>query len=214
MFLKAKRFLASNKYFWKYRHLIQKNIFKKSYGVLPEKHFNKIFNKKKIISVLDFGCATGDKLEYFASKDAKYIYGIDINIEAIQACKKKFKYGKIIKNFDVNFSEKKFTKFLTTNNLKRFDLSILDRVCYILDFKELNDIVRTLSKKSKYIYIDDFFYSKKFFNLRKKIHGYYHTNFDLLLKKFKFKKIYYGRSPYKKVLNSNTKSAIFKNNGL
>ena len=61
------------------------------------------------------------------------------------------------------------------------------------------------------IYIDDFFCPKKFLTLRKKIYGYNHTNFDLLLKKFKFNKIFYKKSPYKKVLNSNTKSAIFEN---
>jgi len=214
MFLNFKRFLASNQYFWKYRHVVQKNIFKKSYGVVPTKHFKKIFNKKKIISVLDFGCATGDKLEYFASKDAKYIYGIDINKKAIQACKKKFKYGKIIKDFNIILSEKKIFEFLKQNNLKRFDLIILDRVCYILDFKELSEIFKILCKKSKFIYIDDFFCPKKSLQLRKKIYGYNHTNFDLLLQKFNFKKSFYGKSPYKKVINSNTKSAIFENDNL
>ena len=209
MFLKFKRFLASKKHFWKYRHLIQKNIFKKSYGILPIKHFNKIF-KKKIISVLDFGCATGDKLEYFASRGAKCIYGVDINKKAINTCKKKFKYNKILKNFDVRLSEKKVSQFLTKCNLKSFDLAILDRVCYILDLKDLNNILRIICENSKYIYIDDFFYSKKSLKLRKNLCGYNHTNFDLILKKYKFKIFFYGRSPYKKVLNSNTKSAIFK----
>jgi len=214
MFLKFKRFLASNKYFWKYRHLIQINIFKKSYGVLPTKHYEKIFNKKKIISVLDFGCATGDKLEYFVSRDAKYIYGIDINKKAIRACKKKFRYNKIFKSFNIRLSENKISDFLKRCKLKRFDLVILDRVCYILDLKDLTNILAFLCKKSTYIYIDDFFNCKKSLQIRKKIYGYNHTDFDLLLKKFKFKKIFYGRSPYKKVINSNTKSAIFKNKSL
>jgi len=214
MFLKVKRYLASNKYFWKYRHLIQKDIFNRTYQLLPKKYFNKIFKNKNIVSTLDFGCATGDKLKYFVSRGAKYIYGIDINKKAIDTCKKKFRYSNIFKNFDITLSEENLSEFLKRNNLKRFDLVILDRVCYILDFKDLNDIFRILSKKTKYIYIDDFFYTKKFLTLRKKIYGYNHTNFDLLLKKFKFKKIYYGRSPYKKVLHSNTKSAIFKNNSL
>jgi len=211
MLLKIKRFLASNKYFWKYRHFFQKNIFQKSYGLVPIKYFNRLFKQKKIISVLDFGCATGDKLEYFVSKGTKYIYGIDINKKAIQVSKKKFKSCKIIKNFDIILSEKKIFEFLKQNNLKRFDLIILDRVCYILDLKDLSNIFRILSKKSKYIYIDDFFYPKKFLQLRKKNYGYNHTCFDLLLKKFSFKKIFYVNSPYKKVLNANAKSALFEN---
>ena len=211
MFIKLKRFLASNKYFWKYRHLFQINIFKQSYGVLPSKHFKKIFDKKKIISVLDFGCATGDKLEYFVFKKAKYIYGIDINKKAINTCKKKFSFNKIFTKFDIILSEKKLSEFLKKSNLKKFDLVILDRVCYILDLKDLSNIFKILCKKSKYIYIDDFFYFKKSLQLRKKIYGYNHTNFDLLLQKFKFKKIFYRRSPYKKVFNPNAKSALFKN---
>lgn len=209
MFLHLKRFLASNKYFWKYRHLIQKDIFKKSYGTLPIKHFKKIF-KKKFFSVLDFGCATGDKLEYFVYKGARYIYGLDINKKAIYTCKKKFKYSKIFKNFDVNLSEKKISQFLKKGNLKSFDLVILDRICYILSLKDLLDIIKIICKNSEYVYIDDFFYYSKSLKLRKKLNGYNHTNFDLIFKKYKFKKIFYGRSPYKKVLHSNTKSAIFK----
>ena len=213
MFLNFKRFLASNKYFWKYRHLIQKNIFKKSYGAVPTKHFNRIF-KKKINSVLDFGCATGDKLEYFTSRSAKHIYGIDINKKAIYACKKKFKKNKILKDFNYSLSEKKVSQFLKKSNLKSFDLAILERVCYILDLKDLHDNLKIICKNSEYIYIDDFFYFKKSFDLRKNLHGYNHTNFDLILKKYKFKKIFYGRSPYKKVLNSITKCAIFKKKSL
>ncbi|WP_440681189.1 methyltransferase domain-containing protein [Candidatus Pelagibacter sp. HIMB1623] len=211
MYLSFKRFLASNNYFWKYRHLIQKNIFKKSYGILPTNHFKKVFKKKKIISVLDFGCATGDKLEYFVSRDAKYIFGIDINKKAIHTCKKKFRYNKIFKNFDVSLTEKKLSEFLKKSKLKIFDLAILDRVCYILDLNDLNNILRIICKNSKYIYIDDFFYNKKSLKLRKNLFGYNHTNFDLIFKKFKFKKIFYGKSPYKKVLNSNVKSALFRN---
>ena len=211
MFLFFKRFFASNSYFWKYRHLIQKNVFKKSYGIIPTNHFQKVFKKKKIISVLDFGCATGDKLEYFVSKDAKYIHGIDINKKAIHTCKKKFKYYKIFKNFNDSLSEKKLSEFLEKSKLKRFDLSILDRVCYILDTEDLISILKIICENSKYIYIDDFFYSKKSLEYRKNLYGYNHTNFDLILEKFKFKKIFYGESPYKKVLNSNTKSALFKN---
>ena len=159
MYLNFKRFLASNKYFWKYRHLIQKNIFKKSYGILPIKNFDKIF-KKKNISVLDFGCATGDKLEYFVSRGAKCIYGIDINKKAINTGKKKFKNYKILKNFEHRLSEKKVSEFLTKCNLTSFDLTILDRVCYILDLNDLNNTLRIICKYSKYIYIDDFFYYK------------------------------------------------------
>ena len=55
-----------------------------------------------------------------------------------------------------------------------------------------------------------FFILKNLWNIEK-FYGYNHTNFDSILEKFKFKKIFYGGSPYKKVLNSNTKSALFKN---
>lgn len=203
------RSIISNKYFWKYRHLIDKNIFKKTYGILPIKHFKKIF-KKKIVSVLDFGCATGDKSEYFASRGAKYIYGIDINKKAINTCNEKFKNSKISYNFNVKLSEKQLSQFLRNNKLKKFDLAILDRVCYILNQKELYNILKLICQNCKYIYIDDFFYNKKSTKLKNNLFGYDHTNFKLLLQKFEFKKIFYGESPYPKPYKSIAKSAIFK----
>jgi len=47
MIIKLKRFLSSNKFFWKYRHILQRNFFTKSYGEVPIIHFNNYFKKKK-----------------------------------------------------------------------------------------------------------------------------------------------------------------------
>ena len=63
--------------------------------------------------------------------------------------------------------KKKLSEFLEKSKLKRFDLSILDRVCYILDTEDLISILKIICENSKYIYIDDFFYSKKSLEYRK-----------------------------------------------
>lgn len=216
MFLRLKRFLSSNKYFWKYRHYFQIRFFSFSYGIVPKKYFNKIFKNIKIFSVLDFGCATGDKLIYFMNKGVKNIYGIDINSKAIKVAKNKFKKLNIYSEFFEEISLKKVNKFLKKIKKKKFDLVIFDRVLYILKDKEFYHTINSLSKVSNYIYIDDFFINSSINQVNNnRIHnqegGYIHSNFNLILHKVLFKPIFLNKSPYKKVPFANSKSALYKN---
>lgn len=212
IFLYIKRYLASSKYFWKYRHFFQPSIFENTYGTIPIKHFNKVFKKKKINSVLDFGCATGDKLEYFFSRTgrggAKYVYGIDINPKAINTASNKASNFSIESKFSTSLRISEVSEFLKNNKLKKFDLVVAERVFLIMN-KEFYYTLKILSKITKYIYIDDFFHNDKL-TLRKNIKNYIHTNFDLMLKKLSFKKIYSSNSPYCKVIYANSKSALYK----
>jgi len=206
MYLIFKRFIASNHLFWRYRHHFQK--IEKSYGEVKVNNFNKIFKNYKIKSVLDFGCATGDKLVYFINRGVSIICGIDINPKAIKAAEEKIKRHNVYYKFFNTIDQKKIKFFFK----KKFDLTIIDRVLYILNDKELDNCIRKICKISNYIYIDDFFLDeKKYNNLNiKNIRGYTHRDFDKILRKNKFKLIFKKKSPYKKVLFANPKQALFK----
>lgn len=213
MITKLKRYLASNKFFWKYRHILQKNIFKNSYGFVPKNHFNNIFDNLSINSVLDFGCATGEKLDYFVKNGANYIYAIDINPIALSSAKKKLSSYSINCEFNNSISELNIINFLKKNKIKKFDLIIFDRVLYILDNKELNFVLNIIFKMTKYIYIDDFFLEKKEKKKsinRVNINGYIHTDFDKILKNAKFQSTQSDLSPYSKVRLANTKFALYE----
>jgi SAM-dependent methyltransferase len=216
VFLRLKRFLASNKYFWKYRHFFQKKIFEYSYGVVPRIYFNKIFKNIKMDSVLDFGCATGDKLIYFVNNGSKNVYGIDINSKAIKVAENKLKNLNICSEFSEDISLKKINKFLKRIKKKKFDLIIFDRVLYILKETEFHYVINTLAKVSDYIYINDFFLDSSEVQLsnmrmRNQDSGYVHSDFSLILRKVFFKPVILNKSPYKKVLFANSKSALYKN---
>jgi len=119
--------------------------------------------------------------------------------------------SEIISEFKTDLSKSKITTFLKNNKIKRFDLVIMDRVCYILDDQSLQNILSILSQNTKYIYIDDFFLNDDNFLIsRKNLYGYKHTNFDFFLEKLNFKKINYDQSPYKKVFMCNTRSALYE----
>lgn len=211
MILNLKRLIASNKYFWKYRHLINKKFFSFSYGKIPKDHFNKVFNNLNIKSVLDFGCATGDKLQYFTKNGSDIIYGIDINSRALSTAKNKFQDTGVYYKFSKKIILDDINIFLNKRNIDKFDLIIVERLFYILNNKEFFNSVNILSKKTKYLYIDDFFLKNFFFNdkIRKKINGYTHTYFDEVFDS-NFKKIYDENSPYSEVKFANTRCVLYK----
>ena len=211
MILNLKRLIASNKYFWKYRHLMNKNIFSFSYGKIPKDHFNKVFKNLNINSVLDFGCATGDKLQYFTKNGSKIIYGIDINSRALLTAKNKFKDTSVYYKFSKKIILDDINIFLKKKNIDKFDLIVVERLFYILKNEEFLNAVNILSKKTKYLYIDDFILEKNFLEnkIRKKINGYTHTYFDEVFAD-NFKKIYAENSPYKEVKFANSGCALYK----
>ena len=213
MILNLKRLIASNKYFWKYRHLINKNVFSFSYGKIPKDHFHKVFKNLNINSVLDFGCATGDKLQYFTKNGSNIIYGVDINSRALLTAKNKFKDTGIYYEFSKKINSDDIDIFLKKKNIDKFDLIIVERLFYILNNEEFFNAANIISKKTKYLYIDDFFLKKNYNEnkMRKKINGYMHTNFDEVFNN-NLKKIFDENSPYNKVKFANSQCALYKAN--
>ncbi len=213
MFLLIKRFFASNKYFWKFRHFFDYKIFDKSYGVIPNEYFDQIFENIKIDSVLDYGCATGDKLIFFINRGAKNVFGIDINLKAINTARDKIKYYNVNNELSENINTDKLNKFLDISKIKKFDLIILDRILYILNDQEIYNLFNIIKKITNYIYIDDFFLDNEIQSnnfSRLKIKGYVHTNFDKILNQNSFKLKIKNKSPYQSVLFSNAKSALYE----
>ena len=213
MFLLIKRFFASNKYFWKFRHFFDNKIFDKSYGIIPNEYFDQIFENIKIDSVLDYGCATGDKLIFFINRGAKNVFGIDINHKAINTARDKIKYYNVNNELSENINTDKLNKFLDISKIKKFDLIILDRILYILNDQEIYNLFNIIKKITNYIYIDDFFLDNEIQSnnfSRLKIKGYVHTNFDKILNQNSFKLKIKNKSPYQSVLFSNAKSALYE----
>ena len=211
-FTSLKRFIASSKFFWQFRHFFQFNAFQKNYGYVPEKHFISFFDFP-IKSVLDYGCATSDKLFYFIDRSANFVYGIDINRKAIKTSKKKaseINSTKLNFFFDNKFNQLNLMNFLKANDLKKFDLLIFDRVLYIMNIKDIENILSFMSQYTHYIYIDDFYIPKNKKSPIKNYLGYRHLNYDSILKNHGFDIIKSTKSPYKDVIHSHTRACLYK----
>jgi hypothetical protein len=203
------RYLVIFKTFWKIRHFFPGYTYAKS-----SRTYETIFqNINNLNSVLDFGCANGEKLDFFIKKKkTKYIYGIDINPKACEDNKKKYFLKKKIIYF-------KFEQYLTNESLKFFylfselkniDLIIFSRVCCLLNDDEFNKIMTIVKYNCKYILIDDFFIhdSQKVF--RNRYGPYKATNFSRILKN-SFYLEYFDNSPLKKTDNLNVpKIALYR----
>ena len=203
------RYLVIFKTFWRIRHFFYGYKYKKS-GRTYEIIFKYITN---LNSILDYGCANGEKLDFFIkNKQTKYIYGIDINHQVCALNKKKFlkkkniiyfKFEKYLTNESLNF-------FYLLSGLKYIDLIIFSRVFCLLRDGDFNKIIAIAKYNCKYILIDDFFIpdSQKVF--RNSYGPYRATNFSRILKK-NFYLEYLGNSPHKKKVNLyNPKIALYR----
>ena len=218
IYLIIKRTLGSLPIFWRFRHFVNNKIFRKPYSKVNEKHLNRFFKKTKFFSVIDFGCATSDKFNYFFQKGAGIYYGIDINPVALETSKQKCqKYRSKRKlEFSLNnkFDENHIKFFLKKNSLKKFDLFFADRSLYNLNSAYLENILKKLKLITNYVYIDDFILdsdlNKDFY--RTYIGGYQHTNFGYFLEKNGFYIVKSYKSSYKKTNNFKSKSILLKSN--
>ena len=99
MIKKIKNITKTNKYFWKFRHLVQRNIWHNYYTTHSNKRRNYYSNFVKINkchAIFEFGCASGPNLKNLREnvEYPTHYYGYDINKGAIEFAK--IKLGKHI----------------------------------------------------------------------------------------------------------------------
>lgn len=165
--------LRTSSIYWKYRHIFQKNVWElysdPGFKTNSRNEFLKNFiQSNKIKIIFDFGCASGNN--YFNINNLIYsYYGIDISEEALKVFKKKGAPNVVLSTkIDIN----NIDDFLRKNNQHQFDLAIYDRVLYLLNDKEIEIHAEILSKKFKFILIDDFFSTEKKINSDYKTRDY------------------------------------------
>ena len=204
---KIARKIASSIFFWRIRHLFQPNWIL-SYEEKDSSYILDIVKKYKCKTILDFGCASGKTLEDI--KDVSpynfYVYGIDINIAAINFCRNKFskKYNSGFM-FNNHFDTKSLREFLLSNKKEKFDLMIFDRVLYCMDDKTLWSFFANACSFTNMIFIDDFDCQNSEYKSE-----YKHRDWSKILAKFNFKLILKTETCYQKVDKASAKSMIFK----
>lgn len=151
-------FVKKNYFFWKYRHIIDKNIWVNYLNDFSSKRrdiYSKIIEENKLISVFEFGCASGPNLKNILLKKPNiFILGFDINEEAISLAKEKLLSNKVILTSKLN-------EDIVLNSLRKFrincfDMAIYDRVLYLLSEEEVRSHFNIMKKFLNLILIDDF----------------------------------------------------------
>ena len=182
MFVKIKRAISQNKYFWKYKHLIP-NLF--TNPKWRPKTINKIFvdiiKQKKINSILDFGFGRGEFLtELHEARTLKFLMGVDINHKNVINLNKKLNHPNVF--LAREFDREIFTKKIHDFGQKKIDLIVFDRVLYIFSDKELFKLLDSISEITSYIFIDDFMKTDLLNSSE-----YLHRDWIKILKNYRFK---------------------------
>ena len=205
-------FVKKNYFFWKYRHIIDKNIWVNYLNDFSSKRrdiYSKIIEENKLISVFEFGCASGPNLKNILLKKPNiFILGFDINEEAISLAKEKLLSNKVILTSKLN-------EDIVLNSLRKFrincfDMAIYDRVLYLLSEEEVRSHFNIMKKFLNLILIDDF-HSE---NIEISNSNYKTKNFIEILESCEFCIEKIEASKHKNIDNffkKNSKILIFKN---
>ena len=207
--MKFKRKIISSQLFWKFRHYFQPSWVNAYNDKKISDFYLEFLKKNKSSSVFDFGCATGNLLfNLNQSFPDLVLLGLDINSRAINECNQKF--NAINKNrnkfmFINKIDHKSMKAFLDANALKKFDVTIFDRVLYCLRDNEINKILSYISDFTTAIIIDDFVIDNK-----KEINGYKHRDWIKKMSDLKFENIYNSETIYTKVDKANARTLVFR----
>ena len=188
MIKKFKDFIRSKKLYWKLRHLISPKIWSNYYENSVSKRrdfYSEFIQKRNIKAIFEFGCASGPNL-FNIDKNVPwdlYYFGHDISSAAIKYAKRKTKKNSYF--FSTKINEKLFKSKLNSWKIKKFDLSIYDRVLCLLNEIEIRSHFEEYKEFMKYLIIDDFHNSNKTENNM----AYYSKNYEKILLDFGFKLI-------------------------
>lgn len=200
-----------------------KTIIKKDYYNL----INSFIKVKKIKTILDIGCASGD-FAYYLSKKINYL-GLDINATLLSKAKKNNKKNNYVKFKKINLFDcdnRTFVKIKKKYSLNNFDLITLFGT--LTSFSDAKIIIkRLLSLKPKYLILHSHFNEMinssikfSYVNKKKIIKGELHViSKDFLLKILQNKyQVKFEKYKLKTKLKKNIKNLIrnyhidFKNN--
>lgn len=154
-----KNFLKTNKYFWKYRHFIDKNVWSdyyNSYTSSRRNFYSQYVNTAKFNSVFEFGCASGPNLKNIQSFSNREIFcfGYDINTDAVEFARNNFDDRTSF--FTSNLGKSLLVEKLQERGLEFFDLAIYDRVLYLLDQTAVSEHFEKYGSLFGTVVIDDF----------------------------------------------------------
>ncbi len=176
--------LSKTKFFWKYRHLYDPTVwrsYRDDHSNSRRKYYTDIIKKYNLKSVFEFGCASGPNYLSIKSTQPQIVFfGYDVSKSAIKQINH-------VNSREVFFSNKisigSIEDFLLANGLKKFDLAIFDRVLYMLQKKDIEDLLNKYSKYFKYVIIEDFHSENPRWDSEKYIFA---QNYMLILEKYKF----------------------------
>ena len=176
--------ITKTKFFWKYRHLLEPSIWKgyqEDYNSDRRDYYYNLLKVKKLNSVFEFGCASGPNFFSIKKNIKEFIYyGYDISSSAIKSVK-------IQNNDKVHFtdklSKKQLISFLNKNYSSKFDLTIFDRVLYMLNEDQIIKLLDEIYEFMDYVLIEDFHASKPTWDNEKYIFA---KNYINIFKKYGF----------------------------
>ena len=188
MLKKIKNFIVNKKLYWKLRHLISPNLWEDYYenSVSKRRDFYSAFiQKENLKAIFEFGCASGPNL-FNIDKNIPwdiYYFGYDISSAAIKYARKKTSLNSYY--FSTKINKKIFTSKLNSWKIKNFDLSIYDRVLYLLSEIEIRSHFKEYKEFMNFLIIDDFHNANK----KENNTAYFSKNYEKILFDFGFKLI-------------------------
>ena len=191
-----KNYIRINKIFWKYKHLIHKDIwinYLDSYKSERRNFYSNFADNHSVNAVFEFGCASGPNLKNIQSYAAfePFCFGIDINADAINLAKQNFNSEKSY--FTTEHNRNLIEKTLRKWSLSSFDIAIYDRVLYLLSEKEVFKHFEEYGDLFKFVIIDDFHNA----DLRDQNDSYKSKNYKDILSKCGFQLIQNNKSEHK-----------------
>ena len=205
-----KRNIIASSFFWKKRHWIDPEWMYSYLKKPTPKYLLEFVLKNKILSALDFGCATGNFLYDLKKKNTKAIcFGVDVSLKALEICNDRFKELRVSEVswvFYQSVCEKSINDFLKENKSTHFDLIVFDRVLYCLSENEINACLSILAKYARFIFIDDYFLVDGL-----DTHGYKHRDWISKMTMFDFRCEINRPSIHTVVEGANPRSLVFKN---